>query len=92
MRKSKSIDAINNDEMWMNVDRIMCGGSPVVLIDRAAFAPDILRERIRTYDPDTDTVEYKVARYYKIDTVRGMDVITEMAQEDIESQTKTTTE
>jgi hypothetical protein len=90
MRKSKSIDAINNDEMWMNIDRIACGGSPVVLIDRATFAPDILRERIRTYDAGTDTVAYTVARFYRIETVRGMDTLIEITQKDLEDQSKMT--
>lgn len=88
MRKTKSIDLINSDEMWMNVDRIMCGGSPVVLIDRATFAPDILRERIRTYDAGTDTVAYTIARFYRIETVRGMDTLIEITQKDLEDQSK----
>jgi hypothetical protein len=84
MRKTKSIDLINSDEMWMNVDRIMCGGNPVVLIDRATFAPNVLRERVRAYDADIDAVVWKVARFYRIETVRGMDTLIEITQKDLE--------
>ena len=90
MRKSKSIDLIYNNEMWQNIDRIVCGGCPVVLIDRATFAPDVLRERVRSYDADADAVVWKVARLYRMETVRGMDTLIEITQKDLEDQSKMT--
>lgn len=88
MRKTKTFDLIDNNEMWQNIDRIVCGGSPVVLIDRATFAPDVLRERVRTYDADADAVVWKVARFYRTETVRGMDTLIEITQKDLEDQCK----
>lgn len=88
MRKAKTFDLIDNNEMWKNVDGIACGGCPVVLIDRATFAPGVLRERVRTYDVDADAVVWKVARLYRIETVRGMDTLIEITQKDLEDQCK----